>query len=59
MVGFNTEQGGLTQKQYVAAGAMSGMITRFLCMPLEVLKVRFQVKEESVNIYLMHATKIP
>lgn len=28
---------------YAIAGAASGFITRFLCQPLDVIKIRFQV----------------
>lgn len=29
---------------HAVAGAISGFITRFLCQPLDVIKIRFQVK---------------
>lgn len=32
---------------HIIAGAISGFVTRFTCQPLDVIKIRFQVK----NIY--------
>lgn len=39
----NQKQYNLTSLEYGAAGAFSGIITRFLGQPLDVLKIRFQV----------------
>lgn len=30
--------------EYAVAGAVSGFVTRFACQPLDVVKIRFQVK---------------
>lgn len=30
---------------HAIAGAVSGFVTRFACQPLDVVKIRFQVKE--------------
>lgn len=30
--------------EHAVAGAVSGFVTRFICQPLDVVKIRFQVK---------------
>jgi hypothetical protein len=44
MVGFDAEaKKKLSKGDYGTAGAISGAVTRFLCQPLDVIKIRFQV----------------
>lgn len=44
MVGYNAEdEHRLNDIEHAIAGACSGMVTRFVCQPLDVLKIRFQV----------------
>jgi hypothetical protein len=44
MVGFDPEaKKKLSKGEYGTAGAVSGAVTRFLCQPLDVIKIRFQV----------------
>lgn len=49
MVGYNTKFSNLTQKDVAFAGAASGFITRALCQPLDVLKIRFQLQVEPIS----------
>ena len=45
MVGFSPHDlVQLSDAEYAAAGAVSGSITRCVAQPLDVLKIRFQVK---------------
>lgn len=41
-MGFSRETT-LPSLDHAIAGAASGFITRFLCQPLDVIKIRFQV----------------
>jgi hypothetical protein len=44
MVGFDPEaKKKLSKGEYGAAGAVCGAVTRFLCQPVDVIKIRFQV----------------
>lgn len=43
MVGYTPDEKPLSHTQHVAAGAGSGVVTRMLTQPLDVLKIRFQV----------------
>ena len=44
MVGFDpANDPGLSRIQYAIAGATSGVITRALIQPIDVVKIRFQV----------------
>jgi solute carrier family 25 thiamine pyrophosphate transporter 19 len=44
MVGFDPEaKKKLSRRECGTAGAVSGAVTRFLCQPLDVIKIRFQV----------------
>ena len=48
MVGYDPQWDGLMPKYgHSVAGAASGMITRAITQPLDVLKVRFQVRKEN------------
>lgn len=46
MVGFdrNSSSPKFKDSDYVIAGATSGFITRLIFQPLDVIKIRFQVK---------------
>jgi solute carrier family 25 thiamine pyrophosphate transporter 19 len=44
MVGFDPEaKKKLSKGEYGVAGAISGALTRLLCQPFDVIKIRFQV----------------
>ncbi|XP_046992790.1 mitochondrial thiamine pyrophosphate carrier-like isoform X1 [Schistocerca americana] len=50
MVGFDpSSKSKLDSVEYSIAGAGSGAITRFLCQPLDVLKIRFQLQVEPIS----------
>ncbi|CAG0919223.1 unnamed protein product, partial [Notodromas monacha] len=47
MVGYDPDaETHLSQTEYALAGAGSGIITRLLCQPFDVLKIRFQIQTE-------------
>lgn len=53
MVGFDPEaKKKLSKGEYVAAGAVSGVFTRLLCQPLDVVKIRFQVGPKFVRNHI-------
>lgn len=39
---------------HAIAGAASGFVTRFCCQPLDVIKIRFQVK----TLYVLYVIKV-
>lgn len=41
-----------SNSDHAIAGAISGLITRFLCQPLDVIKIRFQVRYSTRKILL-------
>ena len=43
MVGYDPEIQELSKLEHGAAGATSGIITRMITQPLDVIKIRFQV----------------
>ena len=43
MVGYDPSAAQLSSWQHAQAGAVSGLLTRLCCQPLDVLKIRFQV----------------
>jgi solute carrier family 25 thiamine pyrophosphate transporter 19 len=46
MVGYDERQRQLTTYQYALAGATSGVVTRLLLQPLDVVKIRLQIQVE-------------
>lgn len=63
MVGYDSDSAKLTQFDVALAGGGSGFLTRMLCQPLDVLKIRFQlqvepIKKHKVSKYqsILHAT---
>ncbi|CAH1105918.1 unnamed protein product [Psylliodes chrysocephalus] len=49
MVGYTKKYENFSSTDYVLAGASSGFITRALCQPLDVLKIRFQLQVEPID----------
>lgn len=49
MVGFDPATTDLTKLQYSIAGIVSGVMTRFVCQPLDVLKIRLQLQLEPIH----------
>lgn len=46
---FPTEETTEPDSDHAIAGAASGFITRFLCQPLDVIKIRFQLQVEPIS----------
>ena len=44
MVGFDPGIKELSKTEHVCAGAVSGVVTRAIAQPLDVIKIRFQVQ---------------
>lgn len=49
MVGHDSNSNKLGHSEIVFAGAASGFITRAICQPLDVLKIRFQLQIEPIS----------
>ena len=49
MVGYDEGQKQLTTTQYALAGATSGIITRLLLQPVDVIKIRLQIQVKPAN----------
>ncbi|KAK9502720.1 hypothetical protein O3M35_011434 [Rhynocoris fuscipes] len=49
MVGHDEKKTDLAAFEYGVAGAVAGIVTRFLTQPLDVLKIRFQLQVEPVR----------
>ncbi|XP_066250605.1 mitochondrial thiamine pyrophosphate carrier [Euwallacea similis] len=56
MVGWGTTHQKLNQTDFMLAGGVSGFITRALCQPLDVLKIRFQLQVEPIS-HQVHRAK--
>lgn len=48
-MGFATQKSAEPNSDHAIAGAASGFITRFLCQPLDVIKIRFQLQVEPIS----------
>jgi hypothetical protein len=53
MIGFDPEaKKKLSKGEYGVAGAISGALTRLLCQPFDVIKIRFQVSQVFLEFIL-------
>ncbi|KRT78680.1 mitochondrial carrier protein [Oryctes borbonicus] len=49
MVNESTRREKISQSDYAVAGAVSGFVTRAVCQPLDVLKIRLQLQVEPIS----------
>uniref|UniRef100_A0A131Y9C8 Mitochondrial thiamine pyrophosphate carrier n=1 Tax=Ixodes ricinus TaxID=34613 RepID=A0A131Y9C8_IXORI len=49
MIGNGTAKDSLTSVDHAIAGAISGFVTRFICQPFDVVKIRFQLQLEPIK----------
>ena len=49
MVGYDEGKRQLTTGQYAIAGATSGVVTRLLLQPLDVVKIRLQIQVKPIG----------
>ncbi|KAL6268474.1 hypothetical protein P5V15_001607 [Pogonomyrmex californicus] len=54
-MGFSIQKSTEPNLDHAIAGAASGFTTRFLCQPLDVIKIRFQLQVEPISRY--HVSK--
>ncbi|KAF7271193.1 hypothetical protein GWI33_015899 [Rhynchophorus ferrugineus] len=57
MVGWSKSNENLNQFDFAFAGGASGFITRAICQPLDVLKIRFQLQVEPISHRAIHNSK--
>lgn len=57
MVGWSKSNETLSQFDFAFAGGASGFITRAVCQPLDVLKIRFQLQVEPISHQPIHNSK--
>lgn len=48
MVGYNPEEYKLSTRDYASVGAICGFVSRVVCQPLDVIKIRFQLQVEPI-----------
>lgn len=49
MVGYDNRADNLNSTDFIIAGAVSGFLTRCLCQPFDVIKIRFQLQVEPIQ----------
>ena len=59
MVGYDEGQRQLTTTQYALAGATSGIITRLLLQPVDVIKIRLQIQVQPAIKVFTIMSQIP
>lgn len=54
MVGYNPEEYKLSTRDYASVGAICGFVSRVVCQPLDVIKIRFQVQNIMLKFCNVH-----